>query len=99
MLLEVENLETTFTTDHGTYPVINDVDLHLHESEALGIVGESGCGKSVTALSIMQLIMACLSFERLVNSSVPNVRPALLFRFSMTPTKSSSGLGALSLAD
>jgi len=56
MLLEVENLETTFTTDHGTYPVINDVDLSLKEAESLGIVGESGCGKSVTALSIMRLI-------------------------------------------
>ncbi len=56
MLLEVETLETTFTTDHGTYPVINDVDLFLREGESLGIVGESGCGKSVTALSIMQLI-------------------------------------------
>ena len=55
-LLEVKNLKTQFKTDDGTFFAVDDVSFALKEGETLGIVGESGCGKSVTSLSIMRLI-------------------------------------------
>jgi oligopeptide transport system ATP-binding protein len=55
-ILEVENLVTRFHTLEGTVFAVNGVDLRLQRGETLGIVGESGCGKSVTMLSILQLI-------------------------------------------
>ena len=56
VLLDVRGLKTHFFTDDGVSPAVDGVDLHVHRGETLGIVGESGCGKSVTALSIMRLI-------------------------------------------
>ncbi len=55
-LLEVKNLKTYFFTDEGIVRAVDGVDLHVDKAETLGVVGESGCGKSVTALSIMRLI-------------------------------------------
>ena len=55
-LLEVQNLRTQFFTRSGVVKSVEDVSFYLDESETLGIVGESGCGKSVTALSLMRLI-------------------------------------------
>jgi peptide/nickel transport system ATP-binding protein/oligopeptide transport system ATP-binding protein len=55
-LLEVKNLETHFPTRAGLVRAVNDVSFHLEEGELLGLVGESGCGKSITALSVMRLI-------------------------------------------
>ena len=55
-LLEVNGLCVDFSTKNGSVRVLNQVDLHLLPGEALGIVGESGCGKSMTALSIMRLV-------------------------------------------
>ncbi len=55
-LLNVENLRVVFYTYRGTVKALNGVRLWLDESERLAIVGETGCGKSVTALSIMRLI-------------------------------------------
>ncbi len=55
-LLEVADLRTQFTTKDGTVKAVDGVSFYLDPGEMLGIVGESGCGKSVTALSIMQLI-------------------------------------------
>ncbi len=56
VLLEIKGLKTYFFTDEGVARAVDDVSLTLHEGETLGVVGESGCGKSVTALSIMRLI-------------------------------------------
>jgi oligopeptide/dipeptide ABC transporter ATP-binding protein len=56
VLLKVDNLTTTFQTDEDSITVLDDVTFDLHHGESLGIVGESGCGKSVTALSIMRLL-------------------------------------------
>ena len=56
-LLDVQNLRTHFFTRGGVVKAVEDVTFHLDEAETLGIVGESGCGKSVTALSIMRLIV------------------------------------------
>ena len=55
-LLDVKNLKTYFYTDEGVVRAVDGVDLYIDQGETLGIVGESGCGKSVTALSIMRLI-------------------------------------------
>ena len=55
-LLEVRNLKTYFYTYEGTARAVDGVSYHLDSGEALGIVGESGCGKSVTAASIMRIV-------------------------------------------
>jgi peptide/nickel transport system ATP-binding protein/oligopeptide transport system ATP-binding protein len=56
LLLKIRNLHTYFYTDDGVAKAVDGVDLELVEGGTLGVVGESGCGKSVTALSIMRLI-------------------------------------------
>ena len=55
-LLEVQDLRTSFFTDEGEVKAVDGVDFTIHENETLGMVGESGCGKSVTSLSVMRLI-------------------------------------------
>jgi oligopeptide/dipeptide ABC transporter ATP-binding protein len=55
-LLEVSNLQTHFPTRNGLVKAVNGVSFYLDAGELLGLVGESGCGKSITALSIMRLI-------------------------------------------
>ena len=56
MLLEVKHLETRFYTQDGVVKAVNGISYGLGEGETLGIVGESGCGKSVSVLSMMRLI-------------------------------------------
>lgn len=56
VVLEVEGLETHFMTRQGVIPAVDGVSFKLHRGEVLGIVGESGCGKSVTSLSVLRLI-------------------------------------------
>jgi len=55
-LLEVKNLQTQFATQDGVVHAVNGVSFALEEGETLGVVGESGCGKSVSMLSMMRLI-------------------------------------------
>lgn len=55
-MLNVANLETTFHTKNGPIQAVRDVSFYINKSETLGIVGESGCGKSVTSYSLMGLI-------------------------------------------
>lgn len=55
-VLRIENLSVAFSTYAGTMDALDRVNLILHKGETLGIVGESGCGKSVTAQSILQLL-------------------------------------------
>src|SRR5215216_3720787 len=55
-ILDVQGLETTFKTPDGIVHAVNGVSFGLAEGETLGVVGESGCGKSVTMLSVMGLI-------------------------------------------
>lgn len=55
-ILDVRGLKTSFFTDDGEIPAVDNVDFHIREGEVLGIVGESGCGKSVTSLSVMGLV-------------------------------------------
>jgi peptide/nickel transport system ATP-binding protein len=56
ILLKIEHLQTHFFTEAGTVRAVDGVSLMVRKGETLGIVGESGCGKSVTALSILRLI-------------------------------------------
>lgn len=55
-ILEVKNLQTSFFSDEGEVKAVEDVSFNVYKGKTLGIVGESGCGKSVTSLSIMRLI-------------------------------------------
>lgn len=55
-LVRVENLETTFYLKSGPFRAVNNISYEINKAETLGIVGESGCGKSVTSFSLMRLI-------------------------------------------
>ena len=55
-LLEIRGLKTHFATDDGMLHAVDGVDLYIDRGETLGVVGESGCGKSVTAMSVMKLL-------------------------------------------
>ena len=57
-LLDVKNLTTRFKLDDGVLTAVDHVSFHVNEGETLGIVGESGCGKSVTSYSILNLVAA-----------------------------------------
>ncbi len=56
LLLEVKNLKTYFHTEDGVVKAVDGVSFEIYKGEVLGVVGESGCGKSVTSLSIMRLV-------------------------------------------
>lgn len=56
-LLEVKELRTEFKREKSWVTAVNDVSFHLDKGEVLGLVGESGCGKSVTSLSVMRLLL------------------------------------------
>ena len=58
VILNVENLETNFFTEEGVVHAVDGVSFKIYEGEVLGLVGETGCGKSVTALSILQLLQS-----------------------------------------
>ena len=57
-VVEIENLHTVFFTDNGTVNSVNGVSFNIPKNKVVGVVGESGCGKSVTSLSIMQLVQS-----------------------------------------
>lgn len=57
-ILDVQNLKTTFYTASGEIRAVNDVSYYVDEGEMVAIVGESGCGKSVTQMSVMQLVQS-----------------------------------------
>jgi peptide/nickel transport system ATP-binding protein len=98
-IIEVKGLRTSFQTDDGEIPVVNDIDFHIKPGEVLGIVGESGCGKSVTSLSIMGLVPSpagkvqgeiLFKGENLANASEAKMRKirgneiAMIFQEPMT---------------
>ncbi|WP_413557310.1 ABC transporter ATP-binding protein [Bdellovibrio sp. HCB209] len=55
-VIEVKNLETTFATNAGNFKAVNNISYSIKKGQTMGIVGESGCGKSVTSYSLMRLI-------------------------------------------
>src|SRR4051812_40752920 len=56
LVLDVKNLKTVFFTNSGLFKAVDDISFTVKRGETLAIVGESGCGKSVTALSLMRLV-------------------------------------------
>ena len=58
LMLEVQGLKTYFYTEDGVVKAVDGVDIKVKRGETVGLVGESGCGKSVTSLSVMRLIGA-----------------------------------------
>ncbi|HEY0077606.1 MAG TPA: ABC transporter ATP-binding protein [Pyrinomonadaceae bacterium] len=98
-LLEVKNLQTHFPTRAGLVKAVDGVSFYLDEGELLGLVGESGCGKSITALSVMRLIASpgkivggeiWFDGENLLNASEERMREirgddiAMIFQDPMT---------------
>ena len=57
-LLEIKDLHTRFHTLDGVVKAVDGIDFEVYPGETLGLVGESGCGKSITAMSVMQLIQS-----------------------------------------
>ena len=55
-LLEISGLKTVFPTDDGIVNAVNDVSFKINRGQTVGVVGESGCGKSITGLSLLQLV-------------------------------------------
>ena len=70
-ILEVKNIETIFHTNDGILHAVNGVSIDLKKGETLGVVGESGCGKSVTMMSMLRLIPRPPG--ELVNGSSQNI--------------------------
>ncbi|MGM0834731.1 MAG: ABC transporter ATP-binding protein [Bacillota bacterium] len=99
-VIEVKGLQTSFFIDDGEIPAVDSIDFYINEGEILGIVGESGCGKSVTSLSIMGLVPnppgkitggeILFNGENLVNASERRMRQirgndiAMIFQEPMT---------------
>ena len=92
VLLDIQNLQTHFPTRKGIVRAVNGISLQVKRGEVLGIVGESGCGKSVTALSIMGLIdppgeitggKILFDGENLLDKSAPEMRRLRGNRISM----------------
>ncbi|MHA1191335.1 MAG: ATP-binding cassette domain-containing protein [Promethearchaeota archaeon] len=57
-LLQIKNLKTYFYTEEGVVKAVDGTSFDIYEDEVIGLVGETGCGKSVTALSILNLVRA-----------------------------------------
>ena len=58
ILLEVKHLKTSFFTQAGEVKAVDDVSYYINKGEIIAVVGESGCGKSVTQMSVMQLVQS-----------------------------------------
>jgi peptide/nickel transport system ATP-binding protein len=56
LLLDIRGLRVTYTTEEGLVAAVDNLDLQLRRGETLGLVGETGAGKTTTALSVMQLV-------------------------------------------
>ena len=74
-LLEIRGLKTHFATDDGMVQAVDGVDLAIARGETLGVVGESGCGKTVTALSVLKLIADAARAHRRRPDPVRGPRP------------------------
>lgn len=99
-LLDIKDLRVTFNTRYGEVKALDSVSLHVNEGETLGVVGESGCGKSITALATMGLIPSppgriaggsiALNGEELTSASEARLRAlrgaeiAMIFQEPMT---------------
>jgi peptide/nickel transport system ATP-binding protein len=92
VLLEVEDLKTHFFLDEGTVRAVDGASFSLRRGETLGVVGESGCGKSITARSIMQIVRkpgriagGKILWHRAVTGDSRNVRSEIVDLTSLDP--------------
>ena len=69
-LLDIKGLKTYFYTEEGVVRAVDGIDLHIDRGETLGVVGESGCGKTVTALSIMKLIARARRLRKMLGGGM-----------------------------
>src|SRR6476620_8066309 len=77
-LLEVDGLSVRFETDDGVVQAVDNLSFSIDEREVLGIVGESGCGKSVSLMSLMRLLPPTAKVDgtaRVVEADPPDPRP------------------------
>ena len=58
ILIQIKNLKTYFYTEEGVVKAVDGISFDIYDNEVIGLVGETGCGKSVTALSILNLVRA-----------------------------------------
>jgi len=109
VILDLKNLRIDFKTDSGVVRAVDQVDFQLKKGKVLGIVGESGCGKSVTALSLMRLLPKPVSkvvkgqalfkgkdIYRLKPSTMQNIRGkkiSMIFQEPMTALNPVHGIG------
>src|SRR5262249_59709278 len=86
-LLEIRGLKTHFATDDGMVQAVDGVDLIIDRGETLGVVGESGCGKTVTALSVLKLIAMPPGriVDRQILSPGPDLVPLSRPNFDLIP--------------
>ncbi|HID93681.1 MAG TPA: ABC transporter ATP-binding protein, partial [bacterium (Candidatus Stahlbacteria)] len=100
-LLSIRNLRTYFFTEDGVVKAVDGISLEIGKREAVGLVGESGCGKTVTALSIMRLVPPpgrivggeiLFKGEDLLKKSEDEMRKIKGNRISMIPQDSVSSL-------
>ncbi len=90
LLLDVQGLKTHFFSDEGVSPAVDGVDFYVRRGETLGVVGESGCGKSVTALSILRLIPDPPG--KIVAGRMPQARRPCAARSSRAASPAPAGL-------
>lgn len=74
-LLKIENLSVHFHIPEGVARAVDGISFHLAAGETIGLVGESGCGKSVTSLSILGLIDRCARYLKRGENASRSVRP------------------------
>ncbi|MDY6847036.1 MAG: ABC transporter ATP-binding protein [Chloroflexota bacterium] len=84
-VVEFDNLHTYFFTDVGTVKAVNGVSFEIPKGASVGVVGESGCGKSVTALSLMQLVQRPQG--QIVEGSIRFDDGEKVYEISKTPTQ------------
>lgn len=93
-LLEVKDLQVSFSTPMGPVKAVAGLSFALHTGETLGLVGESGCGKTVTALSILRLLAcppaAVTGETRFLGEDLQAARPTGCGRFGATASPWSS---------
>jgi len=80
-VVEFDNLHTYFFTDIGVVKAVNGVSFEVPRGKIVGIVGESGCGKSVTSLSLMQLVQRPQG--QMVEGEIMNQQQLLMLQFKL----------------
>ncbi|MBA7666037.1 Oligopeptide transport ATP-binding protein OppD [subsurface metagenome] len=84
VVLDVENLTTYFHTEYGLVKAVDGVAFHINQGEIIGLVGESGCGKSVSILSVMQLTLTPGKMTMIFQEPMTSLNPVITINRQMT---------------